>query len=45
MDNIRQERRNEGSILNLNKRLKQASLNKKFGTHVKEYMVFQSLEK
>ena len=45
MDDIRQERPNEGPILKLNKRLKQKSLNRKFGTHVKESMVFQALKK
>ena len=41
MDEIIQERSNKGSILNSDKRLKYASLNKKFGTHVKESIPFQ----
>ena len=44
MDDIRQERSNEGAILKLNKRLKQMSLNKKFSTHVKKSMAFQALK-
>ena len=40
MDDIRQERLNKGPILKLNKRLKQKSLNKEFGTNVKESMAF-----
>ena len=38
--NIRRERHNESPILKLNKRLKYKSLNKKFGTHLKESMFF-----
>ena len=45
MDDIRQERCNEGPTLKLNKRFKQASLNKKFGTHVKKSMAFQTFKK
>ena len=45
MDDIRQERFNEGPTLKLNKKIKQTSLNKKFGSHVKESMVFQALKK
>ena len=45
MDDIRQEKVNEGPILNLNKRLKQNSRNKKFGTRVKESMAFKVLKK
>ena len=44
MDDIRQERSNEGPTLKLNKRFKQTSLNKKFGPHVKESMVYQDLK-
>ena len=40
MDGIRQERPNEDLTLKLNKKVKQTSLNKKFGTHIKESMVF-----
>ena len=40
MHDIRQERPNEDPILKLNKRLKQKSLNKEFGTNVKESMAF-----
>ena len=40
MYDIRQERPNESLILKLNKRLKQKSLNKEFGAHVKESMAF-----
>ena len=40
MGDIRQERHNEGQILKLNKRLKQKSLNRNFGTHVEESMAF-----
>ena len=45
MDDIRQEKPNEGPVLKLNKKLKQKSPNKKFGTHIKESMVFQPLKK
>ena len=45
MDDIRQERSNKEPTLKLNKRFKQASLNKKFGTHVRESMIFQALKK
>ena len=45
MDDIRQERSNEGPTLKLNKRFKQTSLKSKFGTHVKESMAFQVLKK
>ena len=45
MDDIRQERPNEGPILKLNKKLKQNSLKKVFGTSVKESMAFQALKK
>ena len=44
-DDIRQERSNEGPTLKLNKTFKQTSLNKKFGTHVKESMAFHALKK
>ena len=40
MDDIRQERTNEGPSLKLNKRLKEKSLNKEFDTNVKESMAF-----
>ena len=40
MNDIRQERPNESPILKLNERLKYNSLNKKFGTHVKKFVVF-----
>ena len=45
MDDIRQEKPSEGLILNLIKRLKWNSLNKRFDTYVKESMVFKVLEK
>ena len=45
MDDIRQERFDERPTLKLNKRFKQTSLNKKFGTHVKESMALQALKK
>ena len=45
MGDIRQGTSNEGPNLRLNKRFKQRSLNRKFGTHVKESMVFQALKK
>ena len=41
MGNIRQERPNKGLILKLKKRLEKMSLNKKFGTHVKESMALK----
>ena len=40
MDNIRQERPNEGPILNIHKRHYSQSLNKKFSTHLEKSMVF-----
>ena len=43
MDGIRQERLNEGSILNFYKRLHRQSLNKKSGKYVERYMVFKTL--
>ena len=45
MDDIKQERPNEGLILKLNKRLKKTSLNKKLDIHIKESMVLQALKK
>ena len=45
MDDIRQERSNEGPILKLNKRFKYKSLNKNIGTKIKESMAFQALKK
>ena len=44
MSNIRQERPNEGPILNVNKQGIWQSLNKKFGTHVQKSMVFKTLK-
>ena len=38
---MRQERSDEGATLELNK----TSINKKFGTHVKESMAFYALKK
>ena len=40
-DHMRQERSDEGATLELNK----TSINKKFGTHVKESMAFYALKK
>ena len=45
MDDIRREKSNERPNLKLNKRFKQSSLNKKFGTHLKESMAFQALKR
>ena len=45
MDDIRQERSNKISTLNLNKKFTETSLNKKFDTHVKESIAFQPLKK
>ena len=42
MDDIRQERPNEGQIFNLYKKLYRQSLNKKFRTLVKRSMVLNS---
>ena len=44
IDDIRRERPNKGPILKLNKRLKWKSLNKEFGTNVKESMAFEALK-
>ena len=44
IDDIEQERFSEGSILSLNKRIKQNSRNKKFVTRVKESMAFEVLK-
>ena len=41
MGNIRQERPNEGLILNVNKQKIWLPLNKTFGTHVEKYVVFK----
>ena len=45
VDDIRQEESDEGLTLSLNKRFKPTSLNKKFGTHVKESVALQALKK
>ena len=50
MDDIKQERSNEGATFKLNKsfknkRFKQTSLNKKFAQHVKQSMVCQVFQK
>ena len=45
MNDIRQERPNEGPILNFNKRLYKQSLNKKFGIHVEKSIVLKILKK
>ena len=45
MDDIKQERPNEGPILKLNKRLVKTSLNSKFGWHIKKFVAFQTLKK
>ena len=45
MDDIKQERSNEGPTLKLNKRFKHQSLIKKFAPHVKETMFYQALNK
>ena len=45
LDGNRQERSNERPNLKLGKRFKQMSLNKKFGTHVKESITCQALKK
>ena len=45
MDNIRQERPNNGPILNVNKKLYTQSLNKKFRTRVEKFMVFKTFKK
>ena len=44
MDNIRQERSNEGQILKVNKKFYRQSLNKKFRTHVKKTMAFKNFK-
>ena len=44
MDNIRQERPNEGLILSTHKMHYRQSLNMIFGTHVKKSMVFKTFE-
>ena len=45
MDDIKQERSDEGPNLKLNKRFNYKSLRKKLDTHVKESMALQALEK
>ena len=45
MNDIRQERSDEGPTLKLNKRFKWTSFNKKFGAHIKESMAFEGLKK
>ena len=45
MEDIRQERPNEGPNFDLNKKLYRQSLNKKFGTYVQQFMVFKSFKK
>ena len=44
MDNMRQERLNEGPNLNANKNLHRQSLSKKFGTHVEKSIVFKTFK-
>ena len=44
MDNIRQERPNEGPILNFNKQEIWQDLNKKYGTHVEKSMAFKTFK-
>ena len=45
MDDIRQERPNDGQILNIDTIHYRQSLNRKFGTHVEKSMVFKSFKK
>ena len=45
MDDITQERPNEGPTLKLNKRFKKTSLKKKLGTQVQKSMALQALKK
>ena len=45
MDNIRQERSWEGTILNLNERLQKNSLNTIFRISVKEFMIKNYFQK
>ena len=45
MDGNRQERPKEDLILSFNKRHYRQSLNKKFGTHVENYMAFKTFKK
>ena len=45
MNDIRQERSDEGPTLKLNNRFKWTSFNKKFGAHIKESMAFEGLKK
>ena len=44
MDNIRQERSDEGQILKINKKFYRQSLNKTFHTHVKKPMAFKNFK-
>ena len=45
MDDIMREKINIGPTLNFNERLCRQSLNKKFGTHIKNYMIFNALKR
>ena len=45
MGNIRKKRPYEGPILNIHKMYYRLSLNKTFGTHSEEAMVFKTLKK
>ena len=45
MENIRQEKSNEGPILNIHKRYYQKSLNKTLGTKFEKSIVFKTLKK
>ena len=44
VDNIRQEKSNEGQILIVHKKFYRQSLNKKFRTHVKKPMAFKNFK-
>ena len=45
MNDIRQERPNQGPVLIFNKRLYTQPLNKKFAIHVEKPMIFKNLKK
>ena len=45
MEDIKQERHNEGPVLNIHKRHYRQPLNKTFGTKVKKSVVFETFKK
>ena len=45
MDDIMRKKFNVGPTLNFNERLYRQFLNKKFGTHINKFMIFNALKR